>query len=88
LAQTDPEPQNAALHGPTFAVVAPVVGLLLFLLVLGYRDCARSKKVQTSPAGADASADTRGANGAEGEWGWATAAISPGRASREAASRA
>lgn len=49
MARPDPEPQDAALHGPTFAVIAPLVGVLLFLLVLAWRECAPPPPAEPPP---------------------------------------
>lgn len=38
----DPSDPNAPLRGPTFAVVAPTVGVVIVLIVLALRGCAPS----------------------------------------------
>ena len=38
----EPSDPNAPLRGPTFAVVAPTVGVVVVLIVLALRGCAPS----------------------------------------------
>ena len=39
---TDPSDSNAPLRGPTFAVVAPALGVVVVLAVLALRSCTAS----------------------------------------------